>query len=243
MRLAVDWANYTPVPNALQLECLKENGYERVIVGVSYGVVAGLQLSACEQAGLAVEAFAFVDFDSHWTQPLDKALAVIAPHPKVRRLWLDCEGPTLRIGPRAVVARIHEAIAYVRGKRPDLELGIYTGAWWWIPETADSRQFAHMPLWMANYVQNPAIPPNGQPGLCGGWQHANIWQYAGTIDTCGLNTDRNVILEEDALTPEQMAELKAEIVRQGNETRLYVFGRFVSLIGWLQTNVVAKLAK
>lgn len=223
---AIDIANYTSVPTAAQCACLKSNGYGLAIVGCSYGTLAGPQLSAFVAGGIAVEAYAWVQFSPSWQGVLDRALAVIQNYP-VKRLWLDCEGAIINTG--QTVARINAAIGYVQSKRPDLTLGIYTGGWWWKPNTADSQAFKHMPLWTADYVQDPGHDPTGTPKLYGGWTEAAIWQYAGTIDTCGLNTDRNVIMEED--------DMAITLVWNPDFQRLYVLGEAAPV--WITDPVVA----
>lgn len=203
MKGAVDIANYTSIPTPAQLACLRAAGYTRVIVGCSYGVIATMQLAAAAGAGLEVEAYAFVDFTARWEGPLQRALLAISSQP-VRRLWLDCEAETHGLTRQQVVGRIAEAEQYVRRHRPDLIIGIYTAGWWWMPQTGDSQSFKHLPLWTAAYVQDAGrVPDPKAVRLYGGWNAAALWQYAGTIDTCGLNTDRNLILEseEDSMKP------------------------------------------
>lgn len=201
MRKAIDIANWTLVPTRAQIDCWRNDGYERLIVGVSYGNLAPGQLAVAAAGGMEVEAYGWVSFGAGWAAPLDRALSIIAPHP-VKRLWLDCEQATMGATPGQVVARIAAAIQYVRNRRPDLGIGIYTAAWWWVPNTNNAQDFRGIPLWTAEYVSNPLNPPNGIPRMFGGWASAAMWQYAGTIYTCGLNTDRNVILEAAAVPPE-----------------------------------------
>ena len=194
MKLAVDFANFTPIPTQAQLECLKANGYGRAVIGCAFGTVAALQLAACEAAGLEVEAYAWLEFQAQWQQKIDRTLYVIAQHP-VRRIWLDCEAPAAEAV--TVVPHIRKAIEHVRQQRPDLEVGIYTANWWWGPHTGDSHAFTDLPLWLAAYTEDPRrVPEPKDVPLFGGWSQAAMWQYAWTIETCGLNTDRNLILDE-----------------------------------------------
>ncbi len=210
MDKAVDFANYTAIPTPEQVRCLLENGYTRAIVGVSYGFVARPQLEVCAKGGMDIEAYAWVRFSDLWRIPLDKALNVIGGLP-VKRLWLDCEENT-QWPPDKVLDRIAEAEVYVRNQRIDLDVGIYTGAWWWKPHTNDSERFSALPLWFASY-REPNI--DYRQLLFGGWTEAAMWQYAGTVETCGLNTDRNVILEARVkYTDEKLDEAFGEVLKQ-----------------------------
>ena len=221
--LAIDVANYTKIPVPNQCACLLQNDYTLAIVGVSYGVVAGPQIQAFLDGGLEVEAYGWVSFEATWQQPLDRALALIQNYP-IKRFWLDCEGPTHGASDGAVVARINAAVGYVQTKRPDLVVGIYTGCWWWNPNTGDSDAFKQLPLWIASYVTDATNPPLDEtPPLCGGWTQAAVWQYAGTVQTCGLNTDRNIVFQQEEV--EDMAITLALTFVPNQGVRLYVLGQ------------------
>jgi len=193
MRRAIDVANYTAVPTPAQVACLLTEGYDTAIVGASFGSVARPQLQAFAAGGMQVEVYAWVSFSGWWENLLDGALGAIAGLP-VRRLWLDCEEETA-MEPRTVIRRIEQAVEYVEEARPDLEVGIYTGAWWWSDFAGNTAPFAHLPLWSAYYDNEPDIDFAQLP--YGGWRAPAIEQYHGTVETCGLNTDRNVINEEE----------------------------------------------
>jgi hypothetical protein len=216
MRKCLDVANYTPIPTAAEVACLVADGYERGIVGASYGSVARGQLEAFQDGGMEIEAYAWVSFADNWQHPLDHALAVIQGLP-VTRLWMDCEEDP---GAADVLTRIDDALAYVHNVRPDLEMGIYTGGWWWKPNAGNSTRYGAMPLWTADYLQ-PRDEAD-KPYLYGGWTEAAIWQTAGSVQLCGLNADDNVILEEDELTPAQMQEIKN-----------YFDMKLIQMIGWI----------
>jgi len=205
MRRAIDVANYTAVPTPEQVACLLAEGYDTAIVGASFGSVARPQLVQFSTSGMAIEAYAWVRFSGWWENLLDRALGAIAGLP-VRRLWLDCEEETA-MEPRTVIRRIEKAEAYVAEARPDLEIGINTGAWWWADFTANTEAFAHLPLWSAYYDNEPDIDFAQLP--YGGWRAPAIEQYQGTVETCGLNTDRNVINEEEEMVD---APTKGEFV-------------------------------
>lgn len=212
MTLALDCANYTAIPTPQQLDCLKQAGYARAIVGCSYGVVAGMQLAAFYAAGFEVEAYAWVSFKDNWQSAIDQCLAVINARSSIRRLWLDCEEqPPEGVRTAEVVARIKACIAYIASKRPDLTVGIYTAKWWWM-KVGNPIDFADRLLWTAGYTPD-GEPPTTEPLLYGGWQRAEMWQYAGSVETCGLNIDRNVIMEEHMPLNDDDKQAIANIVK------------------------------
>lgn len=50
-------------------------------------------------------------------------------------------------------------------------------------------------------------------------------------------------LKEDALSQAEVDDIKRHVTNEHNQTRLYIFGRFISLIDWMNKNIVAKLGK
>lgn len=205
---AIDCANYTTVPTPAQVACLVNQGYTKAIVGCSYGTVARAQLAAFSAGGMSIEAYCWVSFTNDWIAPLDKAIATIQGT-GVSRLWLDCEEDP---GKTPAIDRIQQAHLYV-SSRTELPLGIYTGGWWWTPNTGDSTFFSDLdfPLWSAEYVNAPA------PHLYGGWSEVAIWQTRGSVDLCGLNADDNVILEEEGMTDEVKAAIAAILAHEGEQ--------------------------
>jgi hypothetical protein len=224
-RRAIDIANYTTIPTPQQVACLLNNGWSTCVVGCSYGNIAHLQLRMCAQYGMKVEAYAWITHPFSYG-PIDKALGVIEGLP-VKRIWLDAEADTNGRTPQQVVSDIDAAINYTRSRRPDLAIGIYTANWWWGPRTGSSTKFKDYPLWLANYVPDPT--PDKVP-LFGGWTKAALWQYAGTVETCGLNTDRNLILETEPVPiPPPTPTYEEDEMRLFwclEEVKLYLVGGF-----------------
>lgn len=181
---ALDCANYSPIPTQDQLAEMKAQGYGLAIVGCSYGQVAHSQLLAFSGAGMAVEAYAWVSFGNDWQRLIDRALAAIKDTP-VRRFWLDCEEE-----PKAAntTQRIREARDYA-ASLTSLPLGIYTGGWWWVPNTGDWQGMNDLPLWTADY----RTPDDKGPKLYGGWTQAAIWQFADHVPL-DFNADDNIVL-------------------------------------------------
>jgi hypothetical protein len=108
-------------------------------------------------------------------------------------LWLDCEtykedGVVVDAGPDA--AWLREAIDECRklGVKP----GIYTGRWWWHEHLDNTREFAELPLWAAEYDDNPDVD---DVTLFGGWTRASGKQYAEKLPSGG-RLDQNVFRDE-----------------------------------------------
>ena len=108
-------------------------------------------------------------------------------------LWLDCEtykedGVVVDAGPDA--AWLREAIDECRtlGVKP----GIYTGGWWWREHLDNTREFADLPLWAAEYDDNPDVD---DVTLFGGWARASGKQYAEKLPSGG-RLDQNVFRDK-----------------------------------------------
>lgn len=218
MTVCIDVANYTPVPTPQQVACLIADGYTRAVVGCSYGNVARAQLEAFSNGGMEIEAYCWVTHPLT-LQPIDKAINVCIGLP-VKRLWLDCEAPPNKRTPAQIVDDIDDAVRYAT-RYFSGEIGIYTGSWWW-PVTGPTQNTWGLPLWLANY-RDPAKPLT-EADVPGGWTVADValWQYAGTVTTCGLNTDRNLILEATG-GDDEMVPIR---IWCAERAKTYLFGPF-----------------
>jgi hypothetical protein len=108
-------------------------------------------------------------------------------------LWLDCEtykvqGVVRDPGPNAAWLRAAVDESRALGVRP----GIYTGRWWWREFMEDTREFADLPLWAAEYDGNTDID---DVTLFGGWTRASGKQWAEKLPS-GAGLDQNVFLGE-----------------------------------------------
>jgi hypothetical protein len=108
----------------------------------------------------------------------------------VTTCWLDVEDTR----PYALDQRIAElraAVAYIaaRGLRP----GIYSARWYWTRYMGDCVDFATLPLWAAQYDDDPDVRT---VTLFGGWERAQVKQYHGTASVAGIPAvDLNVEVE------------------------------------------------
>lgn len=207
---AIDVANFTEVMNPFQASLLRAFGVRRVIVGGSYGTIARAQLEASIANGFETEAYAWITapFSPLRIANVLNEIEGLA----VKRIWLDAEDEAAsQFSAAENIANIRSAIALVRLVRPDLEIGIYSGAGWWRANTDDysGDDICSLPLWFANY-RNPDGVSDYRTLLFGGWPSAAMWQYVDQ-ETGGLNTDRSMILEDNVVDSYSKAEVDEKV--------------------------------
>lgn len=196
----LDLSNYDA--DTLDVACMKGNGVTGVILGCQRPLVARQMADALVAGGMpiiGVYAFLYLGIDSEGQTA--NAIAVAREY-GVKRVWLDVEstGENERAGmtPSQRVAEVQNCVAMVRNA--DLEPGIYTGRWYWVPKMADSKAFKDLPLWHSEY-------PNDRHEVrtvdYGGWTNVAIHQYASDIEVCGRVRDHNYVFEEEEMTDEE----------------------------------------
>lgn len=104
-------------------------------------------------------------------------------------LWLDAEDPAaVRMSHAHNVSWIGSFLTTVciDTGLPKSRVGIYTGAWWWNPNTGGSAKFADRPLWVSGYTTKAPIPT--------GYTSALLWQYTNKATVPGISgrCDRSV---------------------------------------------------
>ncbi|GAA4485172.1 hypothetical protein GCM10023094_39670 [Rhodococcus olei] len=95
--------------------------------------------------------------------------------------------------PAAVIDWTHRylnAVQGLTGKQPI----IYTYPNFWRTAMANTTEFSHYPLWIADYNGRNAPGP-----LPGGWQHWTFWQYTSTARIPGVNADIDLNIYSGAL--------------------------------------------
>jgi GH25 family lysozyme M1 (1,4-beta-N-acetylmuramidase) len=197
-QLAVDISNYQGDLPQQVFEAWRDVGVKTVICGTDGSDAAPLvfpqQATKAAAAGLTVEAYVYLYFGADG-QPYDvvgrtnQKLDMIAQVPEVKFVWVDCEDTTSGLVPQVLVGLIANAIDTVIAR--GFAVGMYTGAWWWVPNTANSTLFASLPLWAADY--------DGQQDLeltnpFGGWAELHRKQYTdqgslGGVSPLDLNVE------------------------------------------------------
>jgi len=96
-------------------------------------------------------------------------------------LVLDIEANANKLPAATVVTWIRTFLEDVvtRSKLPVHRVWVYTGAWWWEPNTAGSAVAAAHPLWVSGYTTAPPMPR--------GWSHWTMWQYTDKASIPGVS--------------------------------------------------------
>lgn len=203
---AVDMSRWGGELTPTEAACMATSGIHTVIVATGpggYGLMALQQAEAADAAGMTVEAYVFLEFDSDPIWWVRESVARLEDFP-VARWWLDIEDtengqswtPAQRL---AYAGSAAIALDNITGKRA----GIYTGGWYWRAQMGNAQLFSlGRLLWNSYYDDGPAV--NGLP--YGGWTAAQvaIEQYQGTAIVCGQSVDKNHVYiepEEDMPDP------------------------------------------
>lgn len=189
----VDMSRWGGDLTAEEAAAMKAEGIATVIVASGpggYGQMARQQAEAALAAGLRLEAYTYLEFESGPEWWVREALARLNALP-VARWWLDVEDtehghswtPEQRI---AYVQRALDAFTAA-----GVFAHIYSGGWYWRPYLGNTEVFARQgrKLWNAWYDGDPDV--DGLP--YGGWTAADvaIEQFEGTSLVCGQSVDKN----------------------------------------------------
>lgn len=195
MRVGVDFSQWGGALKPETVECWNSKGVEFAIV--QYSDRMSQHLDALKAGGVAdISAYVYLYWGlSPWRQtPADRTNAALdLAAGRINFLWLDAEDSSNPYNEAQLVECVDVC------NRRGMPCGIYTGRWWWVPNTGNSRRFADLPLFHAEYLSNSGI---ADPGLAqqvnfgafqsyGGWRRPTIWQYQGTSILCGHSVDMN----------------------------------------------------
>ncbi len=188
---AVDMSTYGGEFTATEARCMADAGVKLVVAGSghpnSLGRWTEQQAGAALDANMVLDGYRWLNLNEPIVPQMDNAFASFGQHlASVRMFWIDAEDTSMPgMGPAEVLDAIGDAVDYCLQR--DVAHGLYTGRWWWVPQTANSDIFSHLPLWNAYYDGDP--DEDGLP--YGGWEHSAIEQYQGTTDLCGQSVDYN----------------------------------------------------
>lgn len=133
--------------------------------------LAVAQLRQVAAAGLKLDGYLWVYWDASPEQSVAGALGLVEQAGlAIGTLWLDCEEGQ----PGRAVVEDWLSRASAEAARRSQAVGIYTGAWWWVPYAGNSDAFARLPLWSADYDGRADL---GVPGY-GGWAAEVGHQYS-----------------------------------------------------------------
>lgn len=189
----VDMSRWGGELTAGEAACMKAAGIATVIVASGpggYGLLARQQAEAAVAAGLRLEAYTYLEFESDPEWWVREALGRLEGLP-VARWWLDVEDTEHGRAwtPEARIAYVQRALDAFSAA--GVFAHIYSGGWFWRPYWGDADVFARQgrKLWNSWYDGDPDI--DGLP--YGGWTAADvaIEQFAGTSLVCGQSVDKN----------------------------------------------------
>lgn len=217
--------------DTLDAPCMRAAGVTGVILGVYSPSDAPNRMrqaaQSCRDAGIDILGFyGLVYFGDPHGETRDTRWAIqLAQEFDVNRVWLDCEMDARAAGwsqapvpaPSGRVSAIHTAVDAVR--LAGLSPGIYTGSWWWRPNTNDSTSFASLPLWHSDYGANDGTREPVLEVNYGGWTKVAVHQYTSRLFVCGRERDANYVFEEDEMTNEErqmLQEVWDALVGRGN---------------------------
>lgn len=208
MTLAVDFSQWGGPLNPETVECWKSLGVKKAIVQYSHLMEQHIEVLE-SVGGISIDAYVYLYWNlSPWNQtPQQRTQATLdVADNRIETLWLDCEDSTYPYNERQL--KECEGICNSNG----MPAGIYTGRWWWVPHTNNSKSFSHLPLWHAGYqVQGSIGNPNFIPDLStfipyGDWNKPTIWQYQGTCTLCNHSVDLNFDYEFQSQPPKLQSE-------------------------------------
>lgn len=188
---AVDMSTYGGEFTATEAQCMKDAGVKLIIAGTghkkSLGKWSEQQAGVALDSGRVLDGYRWLNLNSPVHPQMQNAFESMGKHlASIRMWWIDCEDTTMPgMGPMQVVKAIQEAVEFC--EEADVRHGIYSGKWWWVPQTGNSEKFSHLPLWNAYFDGDP--DEDGMP--YGGWEHSAIEQYKGTTMVCGQSVDLN----------------------------------------------------
>lgn len=209
--LAIDVSNFTDPITPVAAQALKGAGVELVIVQAVDPPApfpsskTRIQIQACLEAGLAVDAYVWLWFDLDGTDVAGKLSLLDGL--SIRQLWLDVEDTAASKYDQAVCEqKVSDALAECDAypTTSGEKAGIYSGRWFWNDRRymGNTTAFNDRELWDAHYDMVADASAGFVP--YGGWQSAAIKQYQGTTSLAGVGgLDLNVLSvgEEAELNP------------------------------------------
>lgn len=205
-RKAFDFSNWTRVPTADDCVTLRNLGYTTAIVGASFNPgLARQQIAVLVTFGFRIEVYAWLRHPIR-DALLQNAIDACTGFP-VERMWLDVEDAEDAMGrsPDELAQDVRLGVSYLR-TRLTIEVGIYTGSWFWDDYMETTDTFGCR-LWLANYVTTPNVAFI-HAHLPGGWTPETlvIWQWNNHLAGTDFNADDNLILVEVSdMSPEETA--------------------------------------
>lgn len=195
--IAVDFSSFTDIPSPDQVECWRNQGVTRAIIGTRGNRRNfAAQAQACKDGGLEVEAYIYLYWNEPGTTQARNALDII--NGMASRIWVDVEFDDNNPWPGSLGV---QNVLYACFSELPADTGLYTSRSMWAQ--AQVQGYGDRALWDANYGSPPRpwVP-------YGDWTSRELVQYAGSVSLCGLNVDLNIIEQEARMYDDQTIDVK-----------------------------------
>ena len=184
MNIALDISHHAPEITVAQFQRAKARGVSRIVVALNDPDEAKRQIANATEAGLEVEAYAYLYFAKNIKNQIAADLAIVKGT-AVRRIWLDAEDTSSGVTQASIIDGLRAAESLVT--QAGYRTGIYTASWFWRGHTGNSDRFKHLPLWDAYWDKSPDI----DPVTYGGWTKPAMSQHTPDTHFEGIWCDIN----------------------------------------------------
>jgi len=135
----IDVSNYSGVPTAGQVACLKAQGVDFAIVGAQNETIATQQIAMFQAAGIRCELYLYPYYDDADASRIARALRLAASF-KLPRIWDDVEWDDAHDGaaPSATVICAGIADRLRTYRLAGFEAGVYSSRAYW-PRLTEGR--------------------------------------------------------------------------------------------------------
>jgi len=168
---ALDVSHHSGSLQLQKLRAARDAGVTRLVVGTQDHAIARQQAGVALMLGLEVQAYVYLYFATNTAERVRRDLPLLKSI-GATRYWLDAEDAPPGMTQDEKVAGLRAAVEAAAAA--GVPYGIYTARWWWTQHAGNTPEFAHLPLWTAQW--------DGQADLrvftaYGGWKSLAMKQY------------------------------------------------------------------
>ena len=165
-----------------EMDCFWASGVRHVVVGTQVEDIAREQLAMAVSRGMSVDAYVYLYWDKDVTAQVQEAFKRVAGFP-ITRMWLDVEQSPGGLGANTLIADVQQGLDACNA-HGGVGCGIYTGPGFWKSYMNDTKSFANVPLWYAQYNYRTSLSDWSTEHF-GGWAKPVAKQFA-TKPLCGV---------------------------------------------------------
>lgn len=172
-----------------EMDCFWTSGVRHVVVGTQVEQVARQQLAMSVARGMTVDAYVYLYWDRDVSAQVEEAFKRVSGFP-IGRMWLDVEQAPGSLGSNSLIAAVQRGLDAC-GNHVGVGCGIYTGPGFWKTYMSDTKSFANVPLWYAQYNYRTSLSDWSKEHF-GGWAKPVAKQFA-EQPLCGVGVDKDVM--------------------------------------------------